>query len=82
MLFRSGAHIQKEFDEANKDRKEFVENVASKDKYRLALPHLEKFVQLKSDDAVIWDLLGRVYSVLGMLDDAKNAFEKADKIRK
>ncbi|MBA4250854.1 MAG: hypothetical protein C0425_00820 [Chlorobiaceae bacterium] len=77
-----GAHIQKEFDEANKDRKEFVENVASKEKYRLALPHLEKFVQLKSDDAVIWDLLGRVYSVLGMLDDAKNAFEKADKIRK
>jgi cytochrome c-type biogenesis protein CcmH/NrfG len=29
----------------------------------------------------IWELLGKVYSVLGMQDDATNAFNQADKLR-
>lgn len=52
-----------------------------KEKYRQALPHLEKVVQMQNDDAGMWELLGRVYSVLGMQEDANNAFKKADEIR-
>jgi tetratricopeptide (TPR) repeat protein len=51
-----------------------------KEKYRMALPHLEKVVQLKPDDAALWELLGRVYTVLGMQEDAQNAFNKADSL--
>lgn len=51
-------------------------------KYQQALPYLEKLVQLKTDDASAWELLGKVYAVLGMKDDAANAFNKADAIRK
>jgi len=51
-----------------------------KEKYRMALPHLEKVVQLKPNDAAVWELLGRVYTVLGMQEDAKNAFDKADSL--
>jgi cytochrome c-type biogenesis protein CcmH/NrfG len=36
---------------------------------------------MKSDDAVLWELLGKVYTVLGMQDDAINAFNKADELR-
>jgi tetratricopeptide (TPR) repeat protein len=57
-------------------------STAYKEKYRQALPYLEKIVQLKSDDASAWELLGKVYAVLGMKDDAMNAFNKADAIRK
>ena len=52
-----------------------------KEKYRMALPHLEKVTQMKPDDAVLWELLGKVYTVLGMQDDAMNAFNKADSLR-
>lgn len=52
-----------------------------KEKYRMALPHLEKAVQMKSDDAALWELIGKVYTVLGMQEDAVNAFDKADALR-
>ncbi len=52
-----------------------------KDKYRMALPHLEKAAQMKPDDAGLWELLGKVYTVLSMQDDAMNAFNKADELR-
>jgi Flp pilus assembly protein TadD len=47
----------------------------------LALPYLEKAVEMPDADANIWELLGRVYSVLGMTDEAKKAFDKADSLR-
>jgi len=59
-----------------------VEATESKDKYRLSLPHLEAYVGMKTDDIAVWELLGKVYSVLGMLDDAQKAFDKADALRK
>lgn len=59
-----------------------VEATESKDKYRLSLPHLEAYVGIKTDDIAVWELLGKVYSVLGMLDDAQKAFDKADAFRK
>jgi len=55
---------------------------AYKEKYSAALPYLEKAVQSQDADANTWELLGRVYSVLGMTEDATNAFNKADELRK
>ena len=52
-----------------------------KKKYEMAVPHLEKVVEKDPTNVAIWELLGKVYSVLGMNDDATNAFNKADELR-
>ena len=52
-----------------------------KKKYEAALPYLEKVVEKDPTNVAIWELLGKVYSVLGMNDDATNAFNKADELR-
>jgi tetratricopeptide (TPR) repeat protein len=52
-----------------------------KKKYEAALPYLEKVVEKDQSNVAIWELLGKVYSVLGMTDDANNAFKKADELR-
>jgi len=72
-----GAYINKVADE-----KGDLNNKEYKEKYQKALPYLEKIVQNKKDDPQMWELLGKVYSVLGMQDDAGNAFKKADELRK
>jgi tetratricopeptide (TPR) repeat protein len=72
-----GANINKLADE-----KGDLNNKEYKDKYQKALPYLEKIVQNKKDDVAMWELLGKVYSVLGMQDDAANAFKQADELRK
>jgi tetratricopeptide (TPR) repeat protein len=59
-----------------------MENTEYKQKYQEALPYLEKSVELQPDDAATWELLGKVYTVLDMKDDAQNAFNKADELRK
>ena len=73
---RWGTYLNKKADEEGKVADDY------KAKYQLALPYLEKAVQMKDVDAQTWELLGRVYSVLGMADDATNAFKKADELRK
>ena len=45
------------------------------------MPYLEKVVEKKSDDPQMFELLGRVYTVLNMQDKAKDAFNKADALR-
>jgi tetratricopeptide (TPR) repeat protein len=55
---------------------------AYKDKYRQAIPYLEKFTQIDNKDIKIWDLLGKVYAILGMSDKAKDAYDKVDQLRK
>ena len=70
-----GAYLNKKSDEEGKFSDEY------KAKYQLALPYLERAVQMKDANAQTWELLGRVYSVLGMKDDATNAFKKADEMR-
>jgi len=52
-----------------------------KKKYEAALPYLEKVVEKDQTNVAIWELLGKVYSVLGMTEDATNAFNQADKLR-
>ena len=52
-----------------------------KKKYEMAVPHLENVVEKDPTNVQIWELLGKVYSVLGMQEDAANAFKKADELR-
>lgn len=52
-----------------------------KEKYEEALPYLEKVTTTDKSDAAIWELLGKVYSVLGMQDKAMDAFNHADQLR-
>ncbi len=52
-----------------------------KQKYELALPHLERVVEFDPTNGQIWEILGKVYSVLGMQEEAANAFVKADQLR-
>ncbi len=71
-----GNYLNKKADEEGKLSEEY------KDKYRLALPYLEKAVQMKDATSQTWEFLGKIYSVLGMQEDANNAFKKADEMRK
>jgi tetratricopeptide (TPR) repeat protein len=70
-----GTHLNKLAEEKGETSSEYRE------KYQMALPYMEKVVEMKPDDATVWELLGRVYTVLGMQDDATNAFNKADQLR-
>jgi len=72
-----GANLSKEADEKGQ-----MGSTEYKEKYQKALPYLEKVAQMKKEDPVMWELLGKVYTVLGMQDDAQNAFNKADQLRK
>jgi tetratricopeptide (TPR) repeat protein len=73
---RWGSHLNKVAEEKGE-----MDNQVYKQKYEQALPYLERVVELKSDDAAMWELLGRVYTVLGYQDKATKAFETADSLR-
>lgn len=70
-----GTHLNKMAEEKGETSSEYRE------KYQMALPYMEKIVEMRPDDATVWELLGRVYTVLGMQEDATNAFNKADQLR-
>ena len=57
-------------------------DVSYKERYKMALPYLEKIVLDKKDDIQMWELLGQVYANLNMQDKALQAYDKADAIRK
>lgn len=71
-----GAKLQ---EKAAQEEKE--DDTGYKEKFQKALPYLEKYVELHPDDGVVWDLLGRVYANLGMLDKSEEAFKKADQYK-
>jgi len=52
-----------------------------KDKFELALPHLERYLELNPEDSAMWELLGRVYANLGMNEKSQEAFQKADQTK-
>ncbi len=53
----------------------------SKDKFRQALPYLEKLTEIDPNDIFIWELIGKIYANLGEVDKAEAAFKKADELR-
>lgn len=73
---RWGSHLNKVAEEEGQ-----MDNQVYKQKYEQALPYIERVVELKTDDAAMWELLGRVYTVLGYQDKATQAFETADSLR-
>jgi tetratricopeptide (TPR) repeat protein len=58
------------------------ESDAYKEKYKEAYPYLEQYLQIRPDEANVWELLGKVYANLGMTEKSKEAFQKADALRK
>jgi len=73
-----GTQINKE----NSEKNEKTDNTLYKKKYELALPYLEEYVTIDAKNAAIFELMGKVYSVLGKKAEAKDAFDKADALRK
>ena len=50
-------------------------------KFKLAVPLLEKYLSVKSNDARVWMSLGQVYANLGEAEKSKAAFKKADEVK-
>ena len=50
-------------------------------KFKLALDPLKKYLEITPEDAKVWELLGKIYANLGMSEESKEAFEKADLYR-
>jgi tetratricopeptide (TPR) repeat protein len=63
----------------NKNAKE---DRSYQEKFKEAVPHLEKAAEERSDDALLWQQLGKVYMNLNMKDKAEKAFAKYDQITK
>ncbi|MBZ0200887.1 MAG: tetratricopeptide repeat protein [Ignavibacteriaceae bacterium] len=60
-----------------------MNNSEYKGKYQQALPYLEKVTKNEQgDNSSTWELIGKVYTVLGMQDKATEAFNNADNLRK
>lgn len=57
------------------------EDKSYQEKYRAAVPFLEKVSAEKANDVQIWELLGQVYANLGEVEKANAAYKKADDIR-
>ncbi len=52
-----------------------------KEKFSLAIPHLEKYLTVNPKEPAVWELLGKVYANLGMTEKSIDAFKKADQYR-
>jgi tetratricopeptide (TPR) repeat protein len=53
-----------------------------KAKFKEGLPFLEKAAETRTDDAALWQQLGRIYALLNMPEKSKTAFERVDKLTK
>ena len=67
---------------SGKKPKNAQEDQSYKDKFNLARVYFEKTAELKPDDPVVWQQLGKLYAVLNMADKAKAAFKKFDELNK
>ncbi len=72
----------KRVEEASKAGKQIKEDRSYQEKFKQAIPYLEKSAETRTEDALLWQQLGRVYANLNMTDKAKAAFDKFDKIMK
>ena len=70
-----GAELNKKADEEGSMSEDY------KAKYQAALPYLEKVVDMEPDNVDMWDLLAKVYTVLGMTNEATDAYNKVDSLR-
>jgi tetratricopeptide (TPR) repeat protein len=64
--------------EAHLDDTDYTEY---KDKFKLALDPLKTYLEFEPEDAKVWELLGKIYANLGMSEESKESFDKADMYR-
>jgi tetratricopeptide (TPR) repeat protein len=57
------------------------DDLSYQEKFKAALPYMEKYLEVNPKDAAIWDALGKIYANLGDTEKSKDAFEKADQYR-
>jgi len=69
-------------EESQKGNRNFKVDKSYEEKFKQALPYLEKSAETRQDDSMLAQQLGKVYATLGMSDKAKAAFERYDKILK
>jgi len=62
--------------------KDVKEDVTYKEKFKEALPYLEKAQELRPDDLALLQQLGKLYANLNMVEKSKAAFERYDKLTK
>ena len=62
--------------------KEIKEDLSYKEKFKEALPYLEKAQEMRPDDLGLLQQLGKLYANLNMVDKSKAAFEKYDRLTK
>ena len=62
--------------------KDIKEDLTYKEKFKEALPYLEKAQELRPDDLALLQQLGKLYANLNMVDKSKAAFERYDKLTK
>jgi tetratricopeptide (TPR) repeat protein len=62
--------------------KDIKEDMSYKDKFKDALPWLEKAQEMRPDDLGLLQSLGKVYANLNMVEKSKTAFEKFDRLSK
>lgn len=72
---RWGAILREEAIKAEKE-----EDQTYLEKYKLALPYLEKYVQIDPENGQFWDLLFKVYTNLNMTEKAEAALKKAEEL--
>ncbi len=63
-------------------KKNVKEDLTYKEKFKSALPYLEKTAEIRKDDAALYAQLGKLYANLNMTKEAKAAFDTSDKIMK
>ncbi len=57
------------------------EDKAYREKFEQAVPHLERVVDERPDDAELFETLGRLYANLDRVEEAEAAFDRADELR-
>jgi tetratricopeptide (TPR) repeat protein len=62
--------------------KEGKEDLTYKEKFKTALPYLEKAAEARGEDAALWQSLGKVYLTLNMKEKGEAAFKKHDSLIK
>ena len=80
-----GVNMKAESDkkaDAERLQKEIKEDLSYKEKFKEALPYLEKAQEMRPDDLGLLQQLGKLYANLNMVDKSKAAFEKYDRLTK
>ena len=57
------------------------ESTEYKEKFKMALNPLKSFLEIEPENSSLWEILGKVYAQLGMTEESKEAFDKADTYR-